>query len=225
MLTYNYRGFVINVEDPRLLNDGLKSKLHTYNWESHEVAALVHLPADATVLELGGCLGIVSLFIGKKLQDPSRHVVLEPNPRLIPHMERIKNDNGASYTILNNYLGAVSGEIKPFSLHPDHIMGGRLGALPHREVVEVSGRTYRDLEAEKGFKFDSVIMDIEGGEYDLYRQEFFSPEMVNKMRFLMIELHPHSQKSELRSHLKTVFEKEIVITHNPGNSVLVYKNE
>lgn len=224
MQTYNYKGFKIEIEDDKLLNDNLKSRLSTYNWESSEVAALVHLPEDSSVLELGGCLGIVSLFIGKKLSDPSKHIVLEPNPKLLGPMEKIKRDNNAQYTILNNFLGPITDEVRPFSLHPNHVMGGRLGKV-YSDVVDITGKKFTDLEQEHNIKFDSIIMDIEGGEYGLYQEKFFEPSLMNRIKFLMIELHPHSQKTQLRSYLQGIFEKEIVIAHSVNNSVLVYLNE
>lgn len=43
------------------------------------VLAKRYLSPMATVLELGGCIGVVSCVINRVLQQPRRHVVVEGN--------------------------------------------------------------------------------------------------------------------------------------------------
>jgi predicted O-methyltransferase YrrM len=53
-------------------------------------ASFFGLPAalrpEERVLELGGCLGVVSCSINTLLRDPSRHVVVEANPKLLAYL-------------------------------------------------------------------------------------------------------------------------------------------
>src|SRR5262245_30697328 len=52
-----------------------------------------YIDADATVLELGACLGVVSCLTNVLLTDPRKHVVVEANPLLISWIERNRELN------------------------------------------------------------------------------------------------------------------------------------
>lgn len=224
METYNTFGFTINITDSTLLNEDLKNRLRTNVWEENEVRAAKYISENACVLELGGCLGIASLAINKRLANPKAHIVLEPNPKLIPHMERIRDDNGCQYEIVQSFISTVN-ETMPFSLHPNHIMGGQLGSRPGYEEVVCESTTTKDLEEKYNLTFDTIIMDIEHGEYILHKQGFFDKKNLSNIKFLMIELHQGPNKNPLIQHLKSLFQKEIILSHSNQNSVIIFYNE
>jgi len=58
-----------------------------------------YLNPEATVLELGACLGVVSCVTNKLLTHPERHVVVEANPNLIQFIERNREHNGSGFQI------------------------------------------------------------------------------------------------------------------------------
>lgn len=60
-----------------------------------------YLNPEASVLELGGCIGVVSCVTNRLLRHPERHVVLEANPNLIPHLQRNKEFTGSAFTVEN----------------------------------------------------------------------------------------------------------------------------
>lgn len=223
METYNTFGFVINITDDKLLSQELKQRLVNNVWEENEVEAAKYVGEDANVLELGGCLGIASIAINKRLSDPKQHVVLEPNPKLIPHMEKIRDDNNCGYSIVDSFL-STKDEVQDFSLHPTHIMGGKLGRIGGYEIVKIQSKTIENLEKEHNIVFDTIVMDIEHGEYILYDQGFFTKEHLPNINFMMIELHSSPLKAQLRNHLSEMFDEEITITHSHNNSVFVYRN-
>lgn len=223
METYNTFGFTINITDDRLLSNELKQRLINNVWEENEVEAAKYVSEDANVLELGGCLGIASIAINKRLKDSKRHVVLEPNPKLIPHMERIRDDNNCGYSIVGSFL-STKDEVQDFSLHPTHIMGGKLGRIGGYQIEKIQSKTIKGLEKEHDIVFDAIVMDIEHGEYILYDQGFFTKEHLPNINFIMIELHSSPLKAQLRNHLSEMFDEEITITHSHNNSVFVYRN-
>jgi len=57
------------------------------------------LPDDATVLELGACLGVVSCVINRQLADPTRQISVEPNPQLQEVLRRNRDANRAHFAI------------------------------------------------------------------------------------------------------------------------------
>jgi FkbM family methyltransferase len=222
MEKYNTFGLRININDDKLLNPDLKNRLKTSAWEKDEAQSAKYIDSNASVLELGGCLGIVSLLINKRLNNPHKHVVLEPNPRLITFMETIKADNDGQYEIVNAFL-STSEETRDFSLHPNHIMGGQLGKRSGFETVQCKGVTMSYLEEKYNTTFDAIIMDIEHGEYDLYEKGFFDKDDMKNIKFLMIELHQNPKKESLRKHLDLSFNKCKIITDTPNNSVLIFE--
>ena len=112
MEKYNIYGLEINIDDDKLLNSRLKDRLKKSTWEEQEFKYLKYMNPNACVLELGGCLGVISLVINKKLNNPKKHVVLEPNPKLIPFMEKIKSDNDGQYQIIDTFLSTSQGEVQ-----------------------------------------------------------------------------------------------------------------
>ena len=217
---YDAYGLNINIEDDNLLNNDLKNRLRTEVWERDEVDAVRFIDPESCVLELGGCIGITSVVLNKKLKDPNKHVVLEPNHKLIPVMEKIRDDNNAHFNIVNSCLLTEEVDVR-FSLHPHHVMAGQLGTLPGWESTVITSTTMGALEERFALQFDTIVMDIEHGEYVLHENNFFSKEGMQNIKFLMIELHNSPHKNKLIRHLGGIFDRAIVMS----DSVIIYSNE
>lgn len=129
-----------------------------------------HLNGNETVLELGGFVGVVACVINSLLREPERHVVVEVLDKYAELLRRNRNGNCAKF----------------------HVVSGQL--------VETSGRMWRDwydrpkdvtiaeLESKFSLHFDTLVMDIEGAEFDLIDQypEFFENPSLSKV---MVEWH------------------------------------
>jgi FkbM family methyltransferase len=138
---------------------------------------------DCAVLELGGCIGVVSCVTNRLLRGSSRHVVVEANPHLIPYITRNRDRNGCQFKIENCVI--------TFQPDVEFFVGETmmLGSICRKSgpPIRVKGLTVSELELRHCVSFDTVIMDIEGGEYDLIREngDFFS-----RMRNVILENHP-----------------------------------
>jgi FkbM family methyltransferase len=141
------------------------------------------VPPDATVLELGACLGVVSCVLNKKLLRPERHVAVEGNPRIIDSLARNKELNGCRFQIENCVISHRSSE--EFFLGASIVLSG----MDHEEgqPVQVAGRSITYLEAKYGFQFDFLVMDIEGGEFDILSNQ---REFLARCRGIVVEKHP-----------------------------------
>jgi FkbM family methyltransferase len=139
-------------------------------------------PADS-VLELGGCIGIVSAVTNAELRDKKRHVVVEPNPELIPWLSLNRDRNRAQFLIEHCLVaeGAASAE---FFIHP-LIVGGSADRATERKTT-VPVRSLGELTARYG-DFSALVMDIEGGEIRFVSENL---ERLETMRILLIEEHP-----------------------------------
>ena len=59
----------------------------------------VPAPRTLPVVELGGSAGIVACLTNSLLLDPTRHIVVEANPNLVPILERNRQTNGCQFGI------------------------------------------------------------------------------------------------------------------------------
>jgi FkbM family methyltransferase len=141
-----------------------------------------HLPSSSRVLELGGCIGVLSCVINRLLDSPTSHVVVEANPSLIPTLERNGNVNRAVFKIENCVVSRNASERLAIHRNMD-------SSYVDGHGIPVLTKTLEALEAAHEIEFDAIVMDIEGGEAS------FIEDHVGKLRqltFLMIEFHPAS---------------------------------
>ncbi len=142
-----------------------------------------YLKPEATVLELGSCLGYVSCLTNQLLKDATRHVVLEANPKLIPWIEKNKKENNCGFHVENVIISQNSKN--DFYIH-DLIVGGS-SKRKTAEKISIEGIDFDYLARKYGFEFDTLVMDIEGGELALLRN---FKEAISKFKQIFIELHP-----------------------------------
>lgn len=146
--------------------------------------------SDDSVLEIGGCLGIVSCVTNKLLRDNTRHVVVEGNPFCMPAICRNREINHCGFLVENCALS--NRRDVTFYLHPAYVMGGTTqsimgGKIPSQgnRSVRVPGRTLAELDARYG-PFSALVMDIEGAELDALQP---AEDLLKKYRVAIIEFH------------------------------------
>lgn len=141
------------------------------------------LKPDAVVLELGACIGVVSCLTNKLLNNKNQHVVVEANPNLIQPLEQNKQLNNSGFHIENCL---ISNEPESdFFIH-DLIVGGS-NLRPTAQKVRMVGKTIDQLEQQYHLQFDTLVMDIEGGELQLLREEKAKIKSFNQ---IFMEIHP-----------------------------------
>jgi FkbM family methyltransferase len=170
---------------PRQLTTlGFRSRFYYDVYEAPERALITkHILIDDVVLELGGCIGIVSVTTNMRLRDRTKHVVVEPNPELIPWLYLNRDRNGAGFTIEHCLLGK-EGVSADFFIH-SLIVGGSIDRVTERKT-RVAVRDLDDLNKRYG-DFTVVVMDIEGGETRFVIENI---DRLRNMRLLLIEEHP-----------------------------------
>jgi FkbM family methyltransferase len=138
-------------------------------------------PTDS-VIELGGCLGIVSCLTNKRLADKTRHLVVEGNPFCISTLHRNRDINGCGFLIENC---AVSNQCDAtFYLHPAYIDGGATQRETNRPV-RVPARSLTELDTRYG-PFTTLVIDVEGAELDVFQH---SRDQLRRYRLIIAELH------------------------------------
>lgn len=144
------------------------------------------LPKDATVLELGACLGVVSCLTNRLLANPTRHVVVEANPNMIPVIEENKQRNQCGFHI--EHCMVSSNVVNEFFIGKTILMSS--ARRPGVTKIRVPGKTVADLEKQYGLDFDALVMDIEGGELDFLRE---NRAKLKSFRIIFMEVHPHKE--------------------------------
>ena len=139
-----------------------------------------HLPRDARVLELGGCIGVVSCLINSLLSDSCAHVVVEANPFLIPFLESNRDRNKAGFSVEQCIVSRSFDAALAIAADMD---SSRIGC----GGLKVPTRTVEYIEASHHMRFDALVMDIEGAESEFIRQ---NAAILRQVRFIMVEFHP-----------------------------------
>lgn len=180
-----YRNDDVKIKIPTTLTDyKFRGRFFYDTYEVEERQYLKkYITPNATVLELGSCIGFVSVFTNKLLNDPSKHVVVEANPYLIEHIKYNRDINNSKFQV---FSGAISKKKKEtFSVHNLIVGGSTKRETGHK--IEVNCGTFKELKSRYNLNFDTLIMDIEGGE--LYISENFKSDLKT-FKIIMMEIHP-----------------------------------
>jgi FkbM family methyltransferase len=179
-------GMIFSVDCPRI-STGYKSTL-AFGLHEMEERALIKrwLPNDLPVLEFGGGLGVVSCLVNRKLANPSRHVVVEADPGMIPVLERNRNINGLSFTVINK---AIAYDCDHTDLNIDaEFIGTSIGGASVGKTIKVGTTSVSSLMAEMNFATAGIVCDIEGAEAIIIDRDM--PTLGDRIRFIMAEMHP-----------------------------------
>lgn len=161
---------------------GFRSRFYFDVYESDERYLIKkHIHKNDRVLEVGGCIGIVSCLINKILENPYSHVVVEGNPHLLSTLYKNKHINQCGFIIENCIIGNT--RYSDFYIH-DLIVGGSADRQTS-DKIEVVTRSFQELIVKHGL-FSTLIMDIEGGEYDLIINNTVEIMMFDKV---IAEIH------------------------------------
>ncbi len=160
-----------------------RSRLYFDVYEAPE-RMLAHkwIRSDASVLELGGCVGVVSCVVNKLLRSPKSHVVVEANPTLISYLRENRDANGCSFQIEN----CVVSQASEVEFYISNIMTANRTDSGVGSRVNVEAKTLEALERRHGVNFDTLIIDIEGGEFDFFIE---NADRLAEIDLVLLELH------------------------------------
>lgn len=141
-------------------------------------------PSDR-VLELGACMGATSLVI-YDLVGRDNHLVVEADERNLQLAKDMFALNEKDVRIIYGFL--VSGDERPTTVEFSSNSNPSSSSVVTRDGVEqvasVPTRSFEDLLAEE--QSTVLVLDIEGGEYDL----FTKAKNFGGLRCIMMEAHP-----------------------------------
>lgn len=180
---FKNNGLIIHV--PFKLTDiSFRGRFVQHKYEKEEATHLSqYLSPTDRVLELGSCLGYVSCLTNVILENKDQHVVLEANPHLIEWIEKNKRVNDCHFAIEHRIIS--NQKRNEFYIH-DLIVGGSTKRKTMNRI-EVEGTNFTALEEKHHIRFNTLIMDIEGGELELFRGH---KEEIGRFEKIFYEVHP-----------------------------------
>ena len=161
-------GVHIDVSDD-CIGKGIKGRFALGVYERPEIESIERdLDRSTPVIELGACLGVVSCITNNLLIDRHQHVVVEANSRLVPIIERNRELNGGEFELINAAL-AYNQDMVTFYVGKT-ITASALNRKKGKAVTVPTITLARILHSHQ-FDRVSLIVDIEGAEYDLVANE------------------------------------------------------
>ena len=146
-----------------------------------------YLPRGSNVIELGGCMGVVSALIRDQIGPEARHVVVEANPDLAKICARNARhiaNTGATEVIeaAVDYSGAPSVTFaRGYNAHVGHV------ARHGEDGFTVPTVTLSQLVTKMPEGPFALICDIEGGEIALFEAE---DSLLSRISLMVLETHP-----------------------------------
>lgn len=142
-----------------------------------------YISKENKILELGACVGVISCFSNKLLENKTNHVVLEPNPNMQGLLQKNKELNNSKFNIEQGILSLKKSEKLYFG--PDYLGSSIFHQNSLDDSLEVKTVSIEKLSFKYNIIFDTLIMDIEGAEVEVLSD--FELSSFNK---IIAEFHP-----------------------------------
>jgi FkbM family methyltransferase len=183
--TVSLQGIQLSVNNP-LVTTRHKGTIFFGIYEMHE-RELTRRYIDRTLstIEIGASIGGVACTTNKLLLDPSRHVVCECNPIVLPTLEENRKRNNCQF-IIEPQAVAYGSDTVTFFIDNADFTGGNLQRTDG-ERVTVGATTLRQLLQKHCFSAINLICDSEGAEVDMVEHE--ADVIRDHVKVLIIETH------------------------------------
>jgi|TARA_B100000902_G_scaffold399470_1_gene470487 FkbM family methyltransferase len=141
-----------------------------------------YLPKDAQVLELGARYGTVSCVISEVIQDPTKHVAVEPDPSVIEALTKNRRENGGKFHIYEGVISRNGYELQFIDPKFEYHEYGTHTKMSDNPTVE--NKSLDEIEKKYNLHFDCVVADCEGFFYDFVKE---NKERIKNMRVIIYE--------------------------------------
>ena len=139
------------------------------------------------VVELGGSLGVVSAFIGSRLRDGVPCRIVEANSAILDVCQRNANSarpSGESEVI---HAAIAYGRERVSFAASENVHISKVGEAGEGHITVATTTLEEQVRAVRGLEGYTLVMDVEGMEYDVFEQE---PEILSRCELAIVEFHP-----------------------------------
>ena len=156
-------------------------------YEQPEIALVKkYVQPDIPIIELGGCIGVVSCVANRLLTNPTQHIVLEANPAVLDALKANRDRNGCRFRVEHAALGYASANVE-FYVNSGFMSGSSFRKTEQK--IAVPAITLAQLADQSQFARFNLLADIEGAEIDLVEHE--SEILARRVHRILLETHPH----------------------------------
>lgn len=155
--------------DPNVITSKIERAIRKDRYELDEVSGTPKfLEKDDRVIELGAGIGFISSFLGVRL-GVENVLCVEADPTLCAFIRSVHELNGLQAAQVRNCVAlndAAAEAPVPFYVREQFWSSSLDGEEPYQKAIEVPG--IRLSKLIRDFKANTLIVDIEGGERDLF---------------------------------------------------------
>lgn len=186
METINYNSVILYIPK-RYAIDNLLQRFKTNSYEKEEVELLSFFNESHTILELGACLGYLSILLSRKVKEIYS---VEANPELMESLEKTKESNKSKNLFLYNCIVDKEISSKQFYTYDLIVAGSSDRSDYNNNGWQNSMKKYtipcKSIDTFSN-TINSLVIDIEGGELDFFQQ---NKEYIKKnIELILVELH------------------------------------
>ncbi|WP_254863552.1 FkbM family methyltransferase [Halovivax gelatinilyticus] len=201
------RGVVIDASDKILRSEAHKLLMGRYE---DEIVDFVHtyIPRHYDVVELGGGIGFVSCNIDRR-RSGGEHVVLEPNPEIIPVLKRNRALNDCRFEIVESAYNPAGTDVE-LAVDEQFIKASTVRGLQDvSTTVQVPGVDLQWIGETFAIERFVLIADIEGAEVELVDSEL--EFVLESCPYVVIEYHHFADvDADVRSAKETLESSELI---------------
>lgn len=192
---FEFHGIAVDIPDR--VNFAIKKQVMRGSYEEPERVLIErYINPDLPVVELGGSLGIISAFVNARLSPGVHYLIVEGNGDIIDTCR----DNARStrphgpLTVLHAACAYGSDSVN--FTRSTNTLGNRIEYHTIENSVPVPARTLSSLVDEEAREGYTLIMDIEGGEFDVLEQD---ASAFDGCQLAIIEIHPDAFEARGRT--------------------------
>lgn len=201
MKKIEYNGVILNIPN-RYVNNNLMNRFEKHNYEKDELNLIKYLNKDDNVLELGSCLGYLSVLVSKKVKNI---ISIEANPELSNSLELTKKSNDCQNLHFINTIVDKDNVDKEMFTYDLIVAGSADRDDKHNpdyndkwnkniKKYNIKTTNIETLEHDYSIHFNTLLIDIEGGELNFFMQ--YKDYIRNNIKKIIIELHGRLMKDE-----------------------------
>lgn len=168
---------------------GIRHALATNTYEEAERDLIgQYLQSDIPVIELGGCLGLVSYVISEKLELEVEHLIVEANPALLDYCRwNAETERRRPKTTVLHRAIAYDGATVRFHASAN-AHNSRLSDAAKDGNIDVAAITLGQLVEMVGEpKAYTLVCDVEGAEFDIFERDGAA---LQSCTLALVEVHP-----------------------------------
>lgn len=177
-----------------------------------------YLPTEMDVVELGAGIGYLTALAADRVEGSV--VGVEANPQLLPILERTRALNDLDYAI-EHAAYAPEADAVDFPLATNYKFSSRYKRSS--KTVTVPATSLDALTRRHDVEECAVVVDIEGNEVDLVREEL--SVLAATCRLLLIEFHGAITGSDAVTATKRRLETAGFSPVEARRNVVLYRND